>query len=450
MRRSVVLSCLVVVGVVLALAMARSRAPVQPPAPAESPTLTQSSASAQTPAPEVPAQSTAALESPAPVQSAAPSAAPAETQTAAPAATPAEAPAATPAQAESPAPATTPAQAEAPAAAPSPAQAETAAPAKAAQVAQSCPGNPNAIGTSRTITVNPADLPLIGTIQYRATLPLKDHEVVLTFDDGPIPPYTTTILDILASQCVKATYFLVGEMAHARPYLVRRIYNEGHSVGTHSQNHPSAFQNLSMQRVERQVAGGIDSVDYALGDPKAISPFFRIPGLGRTNAIEHFLEGKGLMTWSVDIDTNDWWRGSSPGAIVQRAMRQLSAKGKGIVLMHDIHPATVMALPLLLKELKANGYRIVHVEAAGERPKSLPELPAVTDTGNWPKVIKVSASSEDKAVKTVHARTRVAHHRSARSRVAHNERDPDITASISKKKSKAQTAQSDSWMSLQR
>jgi hypothetical protein len=109
-----------------------------------------------------------------------------------------------------------------------------------------------------------------------------------------------------------------------------------------------------------------------------------------------------------------------------------------------------MALPLLLKELKANGYRVVHVEAAGERPKSLPELPApaLADSGNWPKVIRVSASSEDEPVRK-HARTRVAH-RHAHAKIARNERDPDITASISKRKSKAQTAQSDSWMQPQR
>jgi peptidoglycan/xylan/chitin deacetylase (PgdA/CDA1 family) len=63
----------------------------------------------------------------------------------------------------------------------------------------------------------------------------------------------------LASQCVKATYFLVGQMAHAYPSVVRRIYNEGHSIGTHSQDHPRAFERLSRQRVEREVDGGINS-----------------------------------------------------------------------------------------------------------------------------------------------------------------------------------------------
>ena len=132
-----------------------------------------------------------------------------------------------------------------------------------------------------------------------------------------------------------------------------------------------------MQRVEREVDGGIDSVTAALGDAKALSPFFRVPGLGRTSAIERFLEGKQLVTWSADVDTDDWWRGSSPEAIVQRAMRRLNAKGRGIILMHDIHRKTAMALPILLKELKANGYNVVHVVVAGERPKSIPELMAL-------------------------------------------------------------------------
>jgi peptidoglycan/xylan/chitin deacetylase (PgdA/CDA1 family) len=243
--------------------------------------------------------------------------------------------------------------------------------------AGTCPGNPDALGTSRVLTINPGEFTLLGTIQYKQTLPLKDHEVVITFDDGPLPPSTDIILDTLASQCVKATYFLVGQMAHAYPSVVRRIYNEGHTIGTHSQNHPRAFERLSVQRVEREVDGGIDSVTAALGDAKALSPFFRVPGLGRTSAIERFLEGKQLVTWSADVDTDDWWRGSSPEAIVQRAMRRLNAKGRGIILMHDIHRKTAMALPILLKELKANGYNVVHVVVAGERPKSIPELMAL-------------------------------------------------------------------------
>jgi len=100
--------------------------------------------------------------------------------------------------------------------------------AAAAQAAE-CPGNPNALGTSRTIVVDPVEHPKLGTMQYRETLPLEDHEVVLTFDDGPLPPRSTRVLEILASECVKATYFMVGRMARAYPDMVRRIHEAGHT-----------------------------------------------------------------------------------------------------------------------------------------------------------------------------------------------------------------------------
>src|SRR5215472_3629867 len=150
-----------------------------------------------------------------------------------------------------------------------------------AAVAEPCAGNPDALGTSRVLSISPNEVKRIGSMQYANTLPLKDHEVVITFDDGPIPPYANAILDTLASQCVKATYFLVGQMAQAYPSIVRRIFNGGHTIGTHSQSHPYRFERLTTQSFERQIDRGIASVDAALGDPKALSPFFRIPGLGR-------------------------------------------------------------------------------------------------------------------------------------------------------------------------
>ncbi len=302
--------------------------------------------------------------------------------------------------------------------------------------AATCPGHPDALGTSRVLTINPSEFQLIGKINYKHSLPLKDHEVVLTFDDGPIPPYTNSVLDTLAANCVKATYFLVGEMARPRPYLVRRIYNEGHSIGTHSQTHPFAFQRLSMARVEREVDGGIASVDAALGDPKALSPFFRIPGFGRTNAIDHFLENKDLITWSADVDTDDWWRGTTPSALIKRTMRRLNAKGRGIILMHDIHPDTALALPALLKELKKEGYHVVHVVAAGERPKLLPEVVASkVEKEIWPRVLHAKAQKTGAAmsalrhrVKNALARRHRRHHHYRRARASRPVR-PAVTAS---------------------
>src|SRR6516164_4082220 len=98
----------------------------------------------------------------------------------------------------------------------------------ATQADGNCPGHPGALGTSRVLPLDPAQYPRVGHMQYPDTVPLNDKEVILTFDDGPIPPYSNEILDILASQCVKATYFMVGEMARAYPAVVRRVYEEGH------------------------------------------------------------------------------------------------------------------------------------------------------------------------------------------------------------------------------
>jgi peptidoglycan/xylan/chitin deacetylase (PgdA/CDA1 family) len=271
----------------------------------------------------------------------------------------------------------------------------------AALAADACPGHPDALGTSRVLTISPDDFVRIGSMQYKQTLPLNDHEVVITFDDGPLPPYSNIILDTLASQCVKVNYFIVGQMAKAYPWVLRRMYNEGHTIGTHSLDHPLGFERLALPRVEHEVEGGIAAVKLAIGDPKAVSPFFRIPGLGRSKVDESFLASQHLVTWSVDVVADDWFRGISPQQIVKRAMRRLDEKGRGILLLHDIHPATAMALPVLLKELKSHGYRVVHVVAAGERPPSVPILVASPGKGAWPSVLKTTADAivaEDKSV----------------------------------------------------
>jgi peptidoglycan/xylan/chitin deacetylase (PgdA/CDA1 family) len=76
-------------------------------------------------------------------------------------------------------------------------------------IASECRDNLNALGTSRIVVVDPVEHPRVDTLQYKETLPLNDREVVFTFDDGPLPRYTTRILDTLASNCVKATFFVM-------------------------------------------------------------------------------------------------------------------------------------------------------------------------------------------------------------------------------------------------
>jgi peptidoglycan/xylan/chitin deacetylase (PgdA/CDA1 family) len=214
------------------------------------------------------------------------------------------------------------------------------------------------------MVVSPTDYVRIGTMQYKGSLPLADKEVVLTFDDGPIPPYTTRILQTLAAECVKATFFLVGRQARNFPHVVRRIHELGHTIATHSQNHPLGFSNLSTDRVAQEVEGGIAAAAAALGDRGAVAPFFRIPGLSRSNINESYLASRRLTVWSADFAADDW-RHISAQAVMERALMRLANKGKGVLLLHDIQPATALALPRLLRELKERGYRVVHVVPGG-------------------------------------------------------------------------------------
>jgi peptidoglycan/xylan/chitin deacetylase (PgdA/CDA1 family) len=230
--------------------------------------------------------------------------------------------------------------------------------------AANCPGHPDTLGTSRVLALDPIEYPRVGRMQYPDSLPLNDKEVVLTFDDGPLLPYSNQILDILASQCVKATYFLVGEMARAFPAAVRRIYEEGHTIGTHSEDHPTRFGQLPVEKMRHEIDWGISDVGASLGDSKYLAPFFRIPGLARSDIVERELAARGLTVFSSDTDADDWHHRISGQKIIALAMRRLEAGGKGILLLHDIHPATVAALPGLLKELKDKGFHIVQVVPA--------------------------------------------------------------------------------------
>src|SRR5262245_56491078 len=155
-----------------------------------------------------------------------------------------------------------------------------------------CPGNPNALGVSRVLTIDPQDFPRIGTIQYQRSLPLEDHEVVLTFDDGPLPPYTNRVLDALAEHCVKATYFILGRMARSYPELLKKIREAGHTIGNHSQNHLLGFDRMSLNHVQGEIEQGFASIATALGERRPPSPFFRIPGLLRANEVDNYLQSR--------------------------------------------------------------------------------------------------------------------------------------------------------------
>jgi len=245
--------------------------------------------------------------------------------------------------------------------------------------AADCPGHPDALGTSRTLVVDPRAHTKIGTMQYAETLPLRDHEVVLTFDDGPLPHNSNQVLAILAAQCIKATFFEIGEMAHNFPEGVRKLRDAGHTIGTHTQTHPLTMNKMPIERAKAQIDDGIASVKAALGDDadKSLAPFFRIPGLMRAEAVEDYLASQGIQTWSADFPADDW-RHISSQRVYDLAIQRIEAKGKGILLLHDIQARTVAALPRILETLKARGYHIVQVVPA------TPDRPATpTEPQEW-------------------------------------------------------------------
>ena len=229
--------------------------------------------------------------------------------------------------------------------------------------ATACPEKPDALGTSRTIVVAPKEHTRVGTMQYAETLPLADHEIVLTFDDGPSPRYTDRALAILAAECVKATFFMVGKMAQMFPAEAKKVRAEGHAVGTHSFRHPFTFNKMSQAEAGAEIDKGIDAVASALGDRDEVAPFFRVPGFLTSTTTEAALASRGLMTWSADITADDWKR-ISGAEVAKRAISGIEAKGRGILVLHDIHERTVEALPVILTELKQRGFKIVQIVPA--------------------------------------------------------------------------------------
>ncbi len=226
--------------------------------------------------------------------------------------------------------------------------------------AENCPGNPDALGVSRVMKVSAKEGP-VGLVSYKKTLDLQDHEVILTFDDGPIAHRTPAVLATLARECVKATFFTVGTMASAYPKLVQAEAEAGHSIGTHTWSHRYLTQRRNRNVAQYQIGGGLHAANVALGEQKAaLSPFFRFPGLNHNKRLDAFVERNGLISVSVDIVADDWLL-ITPQEVLKRTLARLEQRKRGIILMHDIHNRTVVMLPELLRELKARGYKVVHM-----------------------------------------------------------------------------------------
>jgi peptidoglycan/xylan/chitin deacetylase (PgdA/CDA1 family) len=233
----------------------------------------------------------------------------------------------------------------------------------AAQAAD-CPRK-DALGTSRVLKVDAATTPRVGLKSFPQTLPLADHEVVLTFDDGPWPPTTTRVLAALAHECVHATFFLIGKSASEHPQMVRRIAAEGHTIGNHTWSHRSLMR-ITPNETTEEIDHGVSAVEMALhgvATTTPSTPFFRFPGFESTPATLDLLQSHGIVVFGADLWASDW-NPMTPKQELKLITDRLKAARKGIILFHDPKAHTAAMLPAFLRYLRDNDYHVVHVVPA--------------------------------------------------------------------------------------
>src|SRR6202790_2257960 len=248
-----------------------------------------------------------------------------------------------------------------PASAPAPTVA--AASAASAPVKNSIPpcSNPNALGLSRIVEIDTTGGPAFGTEHFKQYDFLRDKEVVFTFDDGPWPDNSPMVLKALTDNCTKATFFEIGEHATWRPDLSRALAEAGMTIASHTWSHKDLAKNpyaKDIEQAKNEIEMGVSAVHMAVNGP--IAPFFRFPDLQMPPDLIAYLGTRNIATFSTDIDTFDF-KIRKPEDVIKSAMTKLAKSGKGMLLMHDFQHGTAEALPELLRQLKAAGYKVVHM-----------------------------------------------------------------------------------------
>jgi peptidoglycan/xylan/chitin deacetylase (PgdA/CDA1 family) len=231
----------------------------------------------------------------------------------------------------------------------------------AAAHAGDCPRQ-GTLGTSRVLIVDAATTPRVGLKNFPQTLPLQDHEAVLTFDDGPWPTATSRVLAALAHECVRATFFLIGKPASEHPELVRKIAAEGHTIGHHTWSHRSLMR-IKPGEATEEIDRGIAAVEMALhgvATTTPSTPFFRFPGFESTPATLDLLQARGIVVFGADFWASDW-NPITPKQELRLITDRLRVARKGIILFHDPKVRTAAMLPAFLRYLRDNDYHVVHV-----------------------------------------------------------------------------------------
>jgi peptidoglycan/xylan/chitin deacetylase (PgdA/CDA1 family) len=221
--------------------------------------------------------------------------------------------------------------------------------------------NPDAIGLARTVEIDTTGGPGFGFEHFRQHDFLRNKEVVLTFDDGPWPDNTPRILAALADHCTKAIFFPIGKHASYYPEILKKVAEAGHTIGSHTWSHVDlSKKGVTVEDAKAEIEKGVSAVKMAVGAPTA--PFFRFPALRHPPELVTYMGERNIGIFSTDMDSFDFTMRTAD-RVVKNIMTKLEKHGKGIVLMHDFQKHTAEALPELLKQLKAGGYKIVLMRA---------------------------------------------------------------------------------------
>ncbi|NTF86681.1 polysaccharide deacetylase family protein [Agrobacterium rhizogenes] len=204
-------------------------------------------------------------------------------------------------------------------------------------------------------------------------LKLADREVILSFDDGPAPGKTERILATLDRFGVKATFMMVGEMAQAHPETALKVVAAGETIGSHTFRHAD-LDKMSFDMAMAEIMRGKNAVAKVVGTDV---PFFRFPYLADSRRLRAAVTMRDLVIMDVDVDSKDYFT-LSPAAVAARTMNELRKRGRGIVLMHDIHQRTATMLPALLTRMEKEGYKVVTLKYKAA-PKPTSDLVAQAD-----------------------------------------------------------------------
>jgi cellulose synthase/poly-beta-1,6-N-acetylglucosamine synthase-like glycosyltransferase/peptidoglycan/xylan/chitin deacetylase (PgdA/CDA1 family) len=215
----------------------------------------------------------------------------------------------------------------------------------------------------------------------------KPGRLALTFDDGPDPRWTPAILDILRQENVPATFFIIGKNGQAYPDLVRRLVNEGHEIGNHTFTHPNLGE-IPASLTELELNATQRLIESLIGRSTVLfrPPYFGDAEADKPQEVEPALLAQqlGYLMIGVRIDPDDWQLPVTADEIINRTLKRAAdnnpeTRGQ-VILLHDSggdRSATVEALPRLIHELKARGFRFVPISELADlsRDQVMPAIP---------------------------------------------------------------------------